>query len=114
MRDWVNVRSTHYVLGTAYGSHPYPMMVRDFHRIIGDETRRQVLQRERTAARPAHRLRGWWKHAIGLFYPFLGDESVKMIGSRLAAKGLCADATRPVFKRETGRIAGREDLAAGE
>ena len=47
MRDWVtNVHSTHYILGTAYGAHPYPMMVRDFHRIIGDEARRQILQRE--------------------------------------------------------------------
>src|SRR6202034_3143365 len=48
MRDWVtNVRSTHYILGTAYGSHPYPMMVRDFHRVIGDEARRQILEREK-------------------------------------------------------------------
>ena len=47
MRDWVtNVRSTHYILGTAYGAHPYPMMVRDFHRVIGDEARRQILRSE--------------------------------------------------------------------
>ncbi len=47
MRDWVtNVRSTHYILGSALGSHPYPMMVRDFHRVIGDEARRQILERE--------------------------------------------------------------------
>src|SRR5919198_2917156 len=47
MRDWVtNVRSTHYILGTAYGAHPYPMMVRDFHRVIGEEARRQILERE--------------------------------------------------------------------
>jgi tryptophan synthase beta chain len=47
MRDWVtNVRTTHYVLGTAYGAHPYPRMVRDFHRVIGQETRGQILARE--------------------------------------------------------------------
>jgi len=47
MRDWVtNVRHTHYILGTAYGAHPYPMMVRDFHRVIGLEARRQILERE--------------------------------------------------------------------
>ncbi len=52
MRDWVtNVRSTHYILGTAYGAHPYPVMVRDFHRVIGDEARRQILQQVKSACR---------------------------------------------------------------
>jgi tryptophan synthase beta chain len=89
MRDWVtNVRSTHYVLGTAYGSHPYPMMVRDFHRIIGDETRRQVLQREERLPDLLIACVGGGSNAIGLFYPFLGDESVKMIGVEAGGEGI--------------------------
>ena len=58
MRDWVtNVRNTHYILGTAYGAHPYPVMVRNFQRVIGDEARRQILETGGTPARSAHRLR---------------------------------------------------------
>jgi tryptophan synthase beta chain len=89
MRDWVtNVRSTHYVLGTAYGSHPYPMMVRDFHRIIGDETRRQVLQREKRLPDLLVACVGGGSNAIGLFYPFLGDETVKMVGVEAGGEGI--------------------------
>ena len=59
MRDWVtNVHSTHYLLGSALGAHPYPMMVRDFHRVIGEETRRQILERERRLPDSHLRLRG--------------------------------------------------------
>ncbi len=59
MRDWVtNVRRTHYVLGSALGAHPYPMMVRDFQSVIGREARRQILKLRGPAARPARRLRG--------------------------------------------------------
>jgi tryptophan synthase beta chain len=89
MRDWVtNVRSTHYVLGTAYGSHPYPVMVRDFHRIIGDEARRQVLQREERLPDLLVACVGGGSNAIGLFYPFLGDENVNMVGVEAGGEGI--------------------------
>src|SRR5881398_3314164 len=74
MRDWVtNVRNTHYILGTALGSHPYPMMVRDFQRIIGDESRRQILEQEKRLPDLLVACVGGGSNAIGLFYPFLKD-----------------------------------------
>ena len=89
MRDWVtNVRSTHYVLGTAFGAHPYPVMVRDFHRIIGDEARRQILQREERLPDLLIACVGGGSNAIGLFYPFLRDESVKMTGVEAGGEGI--------------------------
>src|SRR6266481_8207941 len=81
MRDWVtNVRNTHYLLGTAYGPHPYPMMVRDFHRIIGEEARRQILAVEEKLPDLLVACVGGGSNAIGLFYPFLEDEKVRMVG----------------------------------
>ena len=89
MRDWVtNVRTTHYVLGTAYGAHPYPMMVRDFHRVIGDEVRRQILQREERLPDLLVACVGGGSNAIGLFYPFLQDESVRMTGVEAGGEGI--------------------------
>jgi tryptophan synthase beta chain len=89
MRDWVtNVRSTHYVLGTAYGSHPYPMMVRDFHRVIGDEARRQILQREERLPDLLIACVGGGSNAIGLFYPFLRDDGVKLVGVEAGGEGI--------------------------
>ena len=81
MRDWVtNVRTTHYILGTVYGAHPYPMMVRNFQRVIGDEARRQVLEKERRLPDMLVACVGGGSNAIGLFYPFLSDREVRMIG----------------------------------
>src|SRR5881275_3151286 len=81
MRDWVtNVRTTHYILGSVLGSHPYPMMVRDFHRVIGLEARRQILEREERLPDLLVACVGGGSNAIGLFHPFLQDESVKMVG----------------------------------
>ena len=88
MRDWVtNVRTTHYLLGSVLGAHPYPMMVRDFHRVIGKEARAQILEAE-------GRLPGWLfacvgggSNAIGLFYEFLGDANVKMVGVEAGGRG---------------------------
>src|ERR1700747_1233908 len=81
MRDWVtNVRSTHYILGTAYGAHPYPVMVRNFQRVIGDEARRQILEQEERLPNLLIACVGGGSNAIGLFYPFLEDTSVKMLG----------------------------------
>jgi tryptophan synthase beta chain len=89
MRDWVtNVRGTHYILGTAYGAHPYPVMVRNFQRVIGDEARRQILEQEERL--PDHLIAcvGGGSNAIGLFYPFLGDKAVAMTGVEAGGEGI--------------------------
>jgi tryptophan synthase beta chain len=89
MRDWVtNVRNTHYILGSALGSHPYPMIVRDFHRVIGDETRRQILQREERLPDLLVACVGGGSNAIGFFHPFINDESVKMTGVEAGGDGI--------------------------
>jgi len=89
MRDWVtNVRSTHYILGTAYGAHPYPVMVRNFHRIIGDEARRQILEKEERLPDLLLACVGGGSNAIGLFYPFLNDSDVKMVGVEAGGEGI--------------------------
>lgn len=89
MRDWVtNVRSTHYILGTAYGAHPYPEMVRNFQRVIGEEARQQVLQAEGRLPDLLIACVGGGSNAIGLFHPFLGDANVKMIGVEAGGEGI--------------------------
>ena len=89
MRDWVtNVRSTHYILGTVYGAHPYPVMVRNFQRVIGDEARRQILEQEERLPDLLVACVGGGSNAMGLFYPFLGDASVKMIGVEAGGEGI--------------------------
>ena len=91
MRDWVtNVRSTHYILGSALGSHPYPMMVRDFHRVIGDEARRQILEREEHLPDVLIACVGGGSNAIGLFYPFIEDAQVRCIGVEAGGRGILA------------------------
>jgi tryptophan synthase beta chain len=91
MRDWVtNVRDTHYILGSALGSHPYPMMVRDFHRVIGDEARRQILEREERLPDVLIACVGGGSNAIGLFYPFLQDEGVRCLGVEAGGHGILA------------------------
>ena len=89
MRDWVtNVRTTHYVLGSVMGAHPYPMMVRDFQRVIGKEAREQILEAE--GKLPDHLVAcvGGGSNSIGLFYDFLEDESVKMTGVEAGGEGI--------------------------
>jgi tryptophan synthase beta chain len=89
MRDWVtNVRTTHYILGTAYGAHPYPMMVRNFQRVIGDEARRQILDKERRLPDLLVACVGGGSNAIGLFYPFLQDAGVRMVGVEAGGEGI--------------------------
>lgn len=89
MRDWVtNVRETHYILGSALGAHPYPMIVRDFHRIIGDEARKQILQKEDRLPDLLIACVGGGSNAIGLFYPFLNDASVRMTGVEAGGGGI--------------------------
>ena len=88
MRDWVtNVENTHYLLGSVLGPHPYPVMVREFHRVIGKEARQQILD---TTGRLPHALFacvGGGSNSIGLFYDFLGDASVKMVGVEAGGRG---------------------------
>jgi tryptophan synthase beta chain len=81
MRDWVtNISTTYYLLGSALGAHPYPMMVRDFHRVIGEETKRQILEAEGRLPDVAFACVGGGSNAIGMFYPFLADAGVKLVG----------------------------------
>lgn len=89
IRDWVtNVRDTHYIIGSVVGPHPYPVMVRDFQRIIGDEAKKQVLEKEGRLADYLIACVGGGSNAMGLFYPFLEDEGVQLIGVEAAGKGL--------------------------
>jgi tryptophan synthase beta chain len=89
MRDWVtNVRNTHYILGSALGSHPYPMMVRDFQRVIGEETRKQIFDREQRLPDLLVACVGGGSNAIGLFHPFLSDASVRMVGVEAGGEGI--------------------------
>jgi len=89
MRDWVtNIRSTHYILGSALGSHPYPMMVRDFQSVIGREARRQILKAEGRLPNAIIACVGGGSNAIGLFHPFIKDEEVRMIGVEAGGFGI--------------------------
>ena len=89
MRDWVtNVRHTHYIIGSALGSHPFPMIVRDFHRVIGEEARRQILEEEARLPDEICACVGGGSNAIGLFYPFLGDASVQLTGVEAGGRSL--------------------------
>ncbi|MEY2480873.1 MAG: tryptophan synthase beta chain [Verrucomicrobiota bacterium] len=89
MRDWVtNVRTTHYILGSALGSHPYPMMVRDFQRVIGLEARAQILEKEKRLPDLLIACVGGGSNAIGLFHPFLQDRQVRMIGVEAGGEGI--------------------------
>ena len=89
MRDWVtNVRTTHYILGSALGSHPYPMIVRDFHKVIGEDATRQILEREGRLPDQLVACVGGGSNAIGFFHAFLGDESVRMTGVEAGGEGI--------------------------
>ena len=88
MRDWVtNVRSTHYLLGSVLGAHPYPVMVRDFHLVIGREAREQILAAEKRLPTYLIACVGGGSNSIGLFHEFLRDASVKMIGIEAGGRG---------------------------
>jgi tryptophan synthase beta chain len=89
MRDWVtNVRSTHYILGTVYGAHPYPMMVREFHRVIGREARAQIMAREGRLPDELIACVGGGSNAMGLFFEFLQDQGVRMTGVEAGGRGI--------------------------
>ena len=89
IRDWVtNVRNTHYLLGSVVGPYPYPQMVRDFQLIIGKETRQQILDKLSRLPDYIVACVGGGSNAIGIFYPFLNDKNVRLIGVEAAGKGL--------------------------
>ena len=88
MRDWVtNVENTHYLLGSVLGAHPYPQMVRDFHKIIGEEAREQIVAAEGRLPDYLFACVGGGSNAIGLFHAFLGDSGVKMVGVEAGGRG---------------------------
>ena len=88
MRDWVtNVRTTHYLLGSVLGAHPYPTMVRDFHRVIGREARKQILQAEGKLPTAIIACVGGGSNAIGIFYDFVKDKKVQLIGVEAGGRG---------------------------
>jgi tryptophan synthase beta chain len=89
IRDWVtNVRTTHYLLGSALGPHPYPRLVRDFQRIIGDEAREQILTAEGRLPDALVACVGGGSNAIGLFYPFIEDSAVALVGVEAGGEGI--------------------------
>lgn len=89
MREWVSrVDDTHYVIGSTMGPHPFPMMVRDFQSVISQEAREQILEREGKLPAAVLACVGGGSNAMGMFYHFIGDESVRLIGCEAAGKGI--------------------------
>jgi tryptophan synthase beta chain len=89
MRDWVaNVRGTHYILGSALGAHPYPMMVRDFHRVIGVEAKEQILAREGRLPDEIVACVGGGSNAMGIFFEFLDEPDVRLVGVEAGGHGI--------------------------
>jgi tryptophan synthase beta chain len=130
MRDWVaNVRDTYYLLGSALGAHPYPMMVRDFHKVIGEEARRQILEGEGRLPDAVLACVGGGSNAIGIFHAFLPDKAVELIGVeaggrgeslgehaaryRGGAPGVLQGAYSFVLQDENGQIALTHSVSAG-
>lgn len=92
MRDWVsNAENTFYVIGSVMGPHPYPTMVRDFQRIIGDEARKQIIEKEGRLADYVIACVGGGSNAMGIFYPFINDKTVKLVGVEAAGRGVDTD-----------------------
>lgn len=133
IRDWVtNVRTTHYLLGSALGPHPYPTMVRDFQAVIGREARAQLLEAAGQLPDMCIACVGGGSNSIGLFYPFLEDEGVELIGVEAGGEGIASgkhaarfgDAARArvgvihgtrtfVLQTEDGQIADTHSVSAG-
>lgn len=92
MRDWVaNIEDTFYVVGSVMGPHPYPTMVRDFQKVIGEEARKQILEKEERLPDVVIACVGGGSNAMGIFYPFIEDNSVKLIGVEAAGEGIDTD-----------------------
>ncbi|MXS86472.1 tryptophan synthase subunit beta [Nitrosomonas sp. HPC101] len=102
MRDWVtNVGNTYYIIGTVAGPHPYPMMVRDFQAVIGNEAKQQMQEEYGRQPDALIACVGGGSNAIGLFYPYIGEENVRMIGVEAAGKGV--DTQKHAATLVTGR-----------
>jgi tryptophan synthase beta chain len=107
MRDWVtNVRSTYYILGSALGSHPYPTMVRDFHRVISKEARGQILLAEGRLPDAIVACVGGGSNAIGAFYEFIPDASVELIGVEAGGRGTALGEHAARFQKNGGGVPG--------
>jgi tryptophan synthase beta chain len=133
LRDWVtNIADTHYLLGSALGPHPYPMMVRDFQTVIGKETRAQILEQEGRLPDVLVACVGGGSNSIGMFYPFLGDERVRMVGVEAGGRsaelgehaarfnkngggrpGVLQGTRSYVLQNEDGQIASTHSISAG-
>jgi tryptophan synthase beta chain len=102
IRDWVtNVENTFYIIGSVVGPHPYPMMTRNFHRVIGEETKSQIKEKEGKTPDYLVACVGGGSNAIGFFYPFIEDEMVKMIGVEAAGLGAETDQTAATITKGT-------------
>ena len=108
IRDWVtNVKTTHYLLGSAVGPHPYPLMVRDYQSVIGREARQQILEAEGKLPRYVVACVGGGSNAIGAFYPFVGDQETRLVGVEAGGDGLESD------KHAATLVAGRPGVLHG-
>ncbi len=129
-RDWVtNVRTTHYILGSCVGPHPYPWIVRDFQSVIGRETRSQILEVEKRLPDLVVACVGGGSNAIGMFYPFVEDSSVRLVGVEAGGQGIPSGrhaaslvagspgvfhgASSYVLQDEQGQITGTHSISAG-
>ncbi|MBS1800216.1 MAG: tryptophan synthase subunit beta [Acidobacteria bacterium] len=107
MRDWVtNVRTTFYILGSALGAHPYPTMVRDFHRVIGIEAKRQIMEQEGKLPTAIVACVGGGSNAIGAFYEFLSDANVQLIGVEAGGRGTAIGEHAARFAKIGGGVPG--------
>jgi tryptophan synthase beta chain len=107
MRDWVtNVRTTYYILGSALGAHPYPTMVRDFHRVIGREAKAQMMEREGRLPTAIIACVGGGSNAIGAFYEFLADANVDLIGVEAGGRGTALGEHAARFQKVGGGVPG--------
>ena len=108
MRDWVtNVDNTHYIIGTVAGPHPYPMIVRDFASVIGQEARAQMLEREGRLPDTVVACVGGGSNAMGIFYPFVNDSSVSLVGVEAGGNGLqTGDHAAPLNEGKVGVLHG--------
>jgi tryptophan synthase beta chain len=107
MRDWVtNVRSTFYILGSALGSHPYPTMVRDFHRVISKESKRQIMEHEGRLPDAIVACVGGGSNAIGAWYEYLSDANVALIGVEAGGRGTALGEHAARFQKNGGGLPG--------
>jgi tryptophan synthase beta chain len=107
MRDWVtNVRTTYYILGSALGAHPYPTMVRDFHRVISKEAKQQMMEREGRLPTAIIACVGGGSNAIGAFYEFLDDANVQLIGVEAGGRGTALGEHAARFQKVGGGVPG--------